>query len=94
MTNVQLGNLGDRRDRDHIVEGQAVSGVWLDPVLDRESGAVAETLELGAPLFAVEMGIAARVQLDDRRPETEGGLDLALARLDEQADADARRSEF
>ena len=36
------------------------------------------------------MGVAPGVELDDRRVEAQGGVDLPLARLDEQRYADAR----
>ena len=76
-----------------IVEGQAVARVRLDPVLDRERGAVGDALELDGALFALGVGVAAGVELDHRRAQADGRRDLLLGRFDEQADADIRRAE-
>ena len=79
MADVELGELRDGGDRDDIVEGQAVAGVRLDAVLGRERGAVGDALQLGRALLALDMGVAAGVEFDDRRAEPQRGLDL-LAR--------------
>ena len=52
-----------------IVEGQAVAGVRLDAVLGGERGRVGDALQLGGALLALDMGIAAGVELDHRRAE-------------------------
>ena len=78
MADVELGELRDGGDGRDIVEGQAVAGVRLDAVLDGERGAVGDALQLGGALLAVDMGVAAGVELDDRRAEADGGLDLRL----------------
>src|SRR6185503_9640352 len=90
MPDVELGELGDRGHRNHIIEGQAVAGVRLDAVLDRERRAIGDALQLRRALLAVEMGIAAGVEFDDRRAEAHGRRHLLLGRFDEQADADVR----
>ena len=77
MADVELGELGDGGDRDDIVEGQAVAGVRLDAVLDRERGAVGDALAARGALLALDVGVAAGVELDHRRAEAEGRLDLA-----------------
>ena len=41
-----------------------------------------------------DVGVAAGVELDDRGTEAQRGFDLALGRLDEQADADAGGAEL
>ena len=64
---------------DDIVEGQAVAGVRLDAVLHGQRGAVGDALQLGRPLLAIDMRVAAGVELDDRRAEPQRGLDLPLA---------------
>ena len=46
-------------------------------------------LQLGGARLALGMGVAAGVELDDRRAEQHRRLDLARVRLDEQRDADA-----
>ena len=66
----------------------------LDAVLHGERGAVGDALQLGRALLAFEMGVAAGVELDDRRAEADRGFDLRLRRLDEQADPDVRRAEL
>ena len=93
MADVELGELRDGGDRRDIVEGQAVAGVGLDAVLDGQRGAIGDALQFGRVLLALDMGVAAGVELDHRRAEPNRGLDLSLARLDEQADADARVAE-
>ena len=78
MADVELGELRDRGDRHDIVEGQAVAGMRLDAVLDRERGAVGDAPQLGRAFLALDMGVAAGVEFDDRRAEPHRGLDLAL----------------
>ena len=62
----------------------------LDAVLRGERGGVGEAAQLGGARLAVQMGVAAGVELDDRRAEADRGLDLGRIGLDEQADADVR----
>ena len=64
-------------------------GMRLDAVLRGERGHVGDALELDRLRFAGKVGVAAGVELDHRRGQTDGGLDLLRRRLDEQADADA-----
>ena len=78
MADVELGDLGDGGDRDDIVEGQAVAGMRLDAVLGGQRGAVGDTPQFGRALLALGVGIAAGVELDDRRAEPNRGFDLAL----------------
>ena len=47
------------------------------PFFAAERGGVGEAAELGRALLAVEMGVAAGVELDDRRAEPDRRLDLA-----------------
>src|SRR5438270_5975850 len=94
MTDVELRDLRDRCDWDHIVEGEAVAGMGFDAVLDRQRGAVGEPFQLGGAFLALNMGIAPRVELDDRRAEPHRGFDLAFGWLDEQADADTGSTEL
>ena len=94
MADVELGELRDGGDGSDIVEGQAVAGVGLDAVLGRQRGAVGDALKLGGALLALDMGVAAGVELDHRSAEPERRVDLLLARLDEQADADVRGAEL
>ena len=54
-----------------IVEGQAVAGMRLDAVLDRQRGAIGDALQFGGLLLALDMGVAAGVELDDRRAEAD-----------------------
>ena len=94
MADIELAHLGDRRDRRDIVIGQAVAGMDLDAVLRgecRRVGQAAQFLGLG---LAGKLGIAARVQLDDRRTEAECSLDLARIGFDKQGDADLRPAEL
>ena len=72
-----------------IVVGQAMSRMGLDPVFDRERCAIGDFPQLGCPLVALDMRIAAGVELDHRRTEPARGVDLALGWLDEQAYADS-----
>ena len=90
LSSARLRDGGDGHD---IVEGQAVAGVRLDAVLGGERGGIGDALQLGRPLLALDMGVAAGVELDDRRAEPDRGLDLRFGRLDEQADADVRRAQ-
>src|SRR5205085_12156291 len=94
MADVELGQLRDGGNGDDIVEGQAVAGVRLDAVLDRKRGTIGDALQFSGALVAVDMGIAAGVEFDDRRAEADGGCDLLLGRFYEQADTDARRAKF
>ena len=50
------------------------------PFLARERGGVGEAAQLGGPLLALEMGVAAGVELDDRRAEADRRLDLGAGR--------------
>src|SRR3546814_3706040 len=84
MADVELGELGDGRDGDDIVVGQAMARVRLDAVLPRERGGVGEAAELGGAVLALGTGISAGVEFDDRRPEAHRRLDLARVGLDEQ----------
>src|SRR4051812_8365279 len=94
MADVELGNLRDGGDRHDIVERQSMAGVRFDAVLYAERGAVGDALQLYRALLAVDMGVAAGVELDDRRSEAHRGGDLLFSRFDEQADADVRRPEL
>ena len=76
MADVELGQLRDGGDRADIVEGEAVAGVGLDAVLDGERGAIGDALQLRGALLAVDMGVAAGVELDDRRAEPDRRVDL------------------
>ena len=58
------------------------------PFLTRERGRVGDAAQLGRARLALEMGVAAGVELDHRRAEPDRRLDLARVGLDEQADAD------
>src|SRR3546814_7768045 len=69
MADVELGELGDGRDGDDIVVGQAMARVRLDAVLPRERGGVGEAAELGGAVLALGTGISAGVAFDDRRSE-------------------------
>src|SRR5262245_25252104 len=98
MADVQFGDLGNGRDRNDIVEREAVTGMRLDPVLDRERGAIGDALQLGRArvsiLWALGMSVAASVELDDRRAEPDCSGDLVFGGFDEQADPDVRRAEL
>src|SRR5690349_19602391 len=94
MADVEFGQLRDGGHRDDIVEGEAVAGVRLNAVLDRKRRAIGDTLKLGRPLLTLDTSITTGVELDDRRAKTDGGGDLLLSRLDEQADADVRGAEL
>ena len=61
------------------------------PFLRGERGGVGDAAQLGGARLALEMGVAAGVELDDRRAEPDRRLDLARVGLDEQADPDVRR---
>ena len=91
MADVELGQLGDGGDGCDIVEGQAVAGVRLDAVLGGERGGIGNALQFRGALLAFDMGVAAGVELDHRRAEPQGGVDLPLARFDEQRHANVRR---
>ena len=67
-----------------------MAGVRLDAVLRGERGAICDALQLDRALLALEMGETASVEFDDRCAEADGGSDLFLRRLDEEADADVR----
>ena len=60
MADVELGELGDGRDRLDVVVGKAVSGVGLDAVLGGERGHLGDLAELGGD------GITAHLR-EDRR---------------------------
>ena len=47
MADIELRELEDGGDRLDIVEGQAVAGMGLDPVLDGERGGVGDAAKLG-----------------------------------------------
>ena len=64
LSSAQLGDGGDRLD---VVEGEAVAGMGLDAVLGGERGGVGEAAQLVGARLALEMGVAAGVELDDRR---------------------------
>ena len=71
-----------------IVERQAVPGMRLDAILGGERGHVGDPAQLDRLRLADQMRVAAGMELDHRRAEPERGVELGLARLDEQADAD------
>ena len=80
VADVELGDLRDGGDRLDIVEGEAVAGMGLDAVLDGERGGVGDAAQLLGARLALGMGVAAGVELDDRRAEPHRGLDLARDR--------------
>src|SRR5689334_18420967 len=94
MADVELGDLRDCGDGNDVVEGQAVAGVRLDAVLHRQCRAVGNPLELDRSFFAFRVSVAPRVELDDGGAEPQGGVDLPLGRLDEQAYADVGGAEL
>src|SRR3990170_410134 len=51
MADVELGELRDGGDRDDVVEGEAMAGVGLDPVLGGKRGAVGDALKLPCALL-------------------------------------------
>ena len=69
MADVELGQLGDGGDRHDIVEGQAMAGMRLDAVLGGQRGGVGNALQFGGAFLALDMGVAAGVELDHRRAE-------------------------
>src|SRR5690554_1961851 len=89
MPDVELGDLRNRRDRLDVLVSQAVAGMRLDAVLDRERRHVGDLSQLDRDLIAFRMGIFAGVELYHRRAEPQRGVELALVRGDEQTDADA-----
>ena len=50
------------------------------PFLTRERGGVGDAAQLGGARLALDMGVAAGVELDDRRAEPDRGLDLGADR--------------
>ena len=52
----------------------------LDAVLAGERGGVGDAAQLRRLRLALEMGVAAGVELDDRRAEPDRGLDLGADR--------------
>ena len=87
MADVELGELRDRRDRNDIVEGEAVAGMRLDPVLRGERGGVGDAAKLVGRIGG--MGIGAGMKFDDGRAKAHRRFDLAGIGLDEQADPDS-----
>ena len=88
MADVELPHLRDGGDRLDVVIGEAVAGMDLDAVLGGERGGVGEAAQLRALRLSGHLGIAAGVQLDDRRAERQRRLDLLRIGLDEERDAD------
>src|SRR3546814_3701249 len=89
MADIQLGNGRDDGHRADGIEREAVAGVTFEAEVAGEGRRLADTLQAGAHPFAVgslQVGIAvgAGVQLDDRRSELRGGLQLQGVRLDEE----------
>ncbi len=93
MADVELPDLRNGGDRLDIVEGEAVAGMGLDAVLGREGRCVGDAAQLRRPFFPLQMGVTTGMELDDRCPKADRGLDLAWVGLDEQADSDPRLAE-
>ena len=87
MADVELGNLGNRRDWRDIVIGQSVACVRLNAVARGERGGVADPAQLFGARGSGQLGIGAGVKFDDRRAQPDRGIDLACFGCDEQADA-------
>ena len=66
----------------------------LDPVLRRQRRGVGQAAQLGGARLAVQFGVAAGVQLDDRRAEADRRIDLRRIGLDEQRDAHPRLAQL
>ena len=66
----------------------------LDPVLGRQRRGVGQAAQFGGARFAVQLGVAAGVQLDDRRAEADRRIDLRGIGLDEQRDAHPRLAQL
>ena len=49
------------------------------PFLAASAAAVGDALQLGGALLALDMGVAAGVEFDDRRAEADRGFDLRFA---------------
>ena len=64
------------------------------PFLAASAAASAMRFNSVDALFAVDMGVAAGVEFDDRRAEADGGFDLRRIGLDEQADPDVGAAQF
>jgi hypothetical protein len=76
MPDIQLRELRNGGDRYDIVEGQAVTGMHLDPVLRRQSGGVGNAAQLGGLRLTLQLAIAPGVQFDDRRAQPDRRFDL------------------
>ncbi len=94
MADVQLDDLSDRRDRQHIVVVQPVSGMHLDTQARGVACRLPQSLELARPVLTLALRIQSGVQLDDRHTRLARGLDLRDIRIDEQRHADARVPEL
>lgn len=85
MADVQLVDALDRRHRLDVVVMQAMAGVDDQPLGQANSNAVDDTLQLlGHFTGRLGIGITPGVQLDGRRADPLGGLDLALVGVDEK----------
>ena len=76
MTDIELHHLGNGGDRHDIVEGEAVAGMRLDPVLPGKRRGVGDPAQLGGALLPLQMGVAAGVELDDGHLQADRRFDL------------------
>lgn len=90
MTDVQLSELGDGRNRTDIVMREAMPGVGFDTVLGGERGSIRDPSQFCGSRGAVDMGVTAGVEFHHWCPQPDGRVHLPRVRLNEQADANAR----
>ena len=91
MADVQLVHLWQRGNWQHVVVGQAVTGINLQSQACRIGGRFGDTLqlfELCGIVFSV--GIATRVDFDIRRAHLSRGFDLFDIRINKQRNQNAR----
>src|SRR5947209_5792918 len=98
MSDVQLHDFGQHRDRLGGLKVEAVSCMHFEAELFRACRALLDPLEFdgshGVMPVDDRLTPCAGMYLDHRRADLCGGLDLLVIRCDEQRDANARRFQF
>ena len=89
MTNIQLHDLRDTGDVLHVAIVQPVPGMHGQTKLRTKPCRLDDAIEFLLLRIAGNVGIAARMQFDDRRAGRDGSLELVGIGIDEQGNADA-----
>ena len=87
MSDIQLDERRDGRNRRYGIEGQAMAGMTFDAERFRVLGGARDPLELTVAIRPFRLAKGAGVKLDHRGAEGLRGIELANVRFDKQGHA-------